>query len=155
MLYALITATFSLFYLIGNPEVLSLESITIIKEIASIMMIYVAVLLLTVGKMRFTPIMFLLMGLIMILTSYSTGLMIIGCGIMFIIIGLFAILRTESRILPGLMLIFGGSTTFVSILSGGIMPSIPWLSAVLNGIPALIAIYLSFVVYSQRKLPRF
>jgi len=64
-------------------------------------------------------------------------------------------LRKESRILPGIMLIVYGCTMFFTAFANGAMVSAPIVSAVLNGIPALIAIYLAFVVYSQRKLPKF
>ncbi|HJJ31447.1 MAG TPA: hypothetical protein O0X97_04285 [Methanocorpusculum sp.] len=155
MLLALALSGFSLFYLFGNPEVLTLESVTIIKLIAAVLMIYVAVLLLAAGKMRFTPVMFLLIGITLILTVYASGMMILGCAVLFIIIGLFAILRKESRILPGIMLIIFGCSGFISIIAGGLLPSVPWLSVILNGIPALIAFYLAFAVYSQKKLPLF
>ncbi|HJJ48516.1 MAG TPA: hypothetical protein O0X39_05980 [Methanocorpusculum sp.] len=154
MLFALITGGYALHYLLGEA-VLPLETFMTVELLAGTLMIFVAILLLTVGKMRFTPVMFLLVALIGILSMYSSGAMFIGLGILMIVVGLFAMLRKESRILPGIMLIIYGCTWFFSAYVAGTSVSAPVVSAILNGIPALIAIYLSFVVYSQRKLPKF
>jgi len=154
MLFALITGGYALHYILGEA-MLPMETFVTIELLAGSLMIFVSILLLTAGKMRFTPIMFLLVGLIGILSMYSTGAMFIGLGILMIVVGLFAMLRKESRILPGLMLIIYGCTWFFSAYVAGTSISVPVVSALLNAIPCLIAIYLSFVVYSQRKLPKF
>jgi len=154
MLIALITGDYALHYILGEA-VLPLETFVTTEIIAGALMIFVAILLLAVGKMRFTPIMFLLFGITSILAMYSTGMMFIGIGILFIVIGLFAMLRKESRILPGIMMIVYGCTAFFSVYANGAMVSAPVVSVILNAIPCLIAIYLAFVVYSQRKLPKF
>jgi len=154
MLFALITGGYALYYIIGEA-VLPLETFVTVELICGILMIFVAILLLTVGQMRFTPSMFLLLGLSTILGIYSSGAMFIGIGILFIVIGLFAMFRTESRILPGIMLFIYGCTYIFTGYPTAIFLSAPIVSALLNGIPALMAIYLSFVVYSQRKLPKF
>ncbi|HJJ39170.1 MAG TPA: hypothetical protein O0X42_03435, partial [Methanocorpusculum sp.] len=118
-------------------------------------MIFIAVLLFAVGKMRFTPVMFLLLALTNILVIYSSGAMYIGIGILWLVIGLFCILRKESRILPGIMLIVYACTALFSAYAGVTAVSAPVVSVILNAIPCLIAIYLAFAVYSQRKLPKF
>ncbi|HJJ36128.1 MAG TPA: hypothetical protein O0X27_03000 [Methanocorpusculum sp.] len=154
MLFAVLTGGYALHYILGEA-VLPLDSFVTMELLAGSLMIFVAILLFAVGKMRFTPIMFMLVGLIGILSMYSSGAMFIGLGILMIVLGLFAMLRKESRILPGIMLIVYGCTWFFSAYVAGTSISMPVVSALLNGIPALIAIYLSFVVYSQRKLPKF
>ncbi|HJJ31761.1 MAG TPA: hypothetical protein O0X97_05905 [Methanocorpusculum sp.] len=151
MLFALLTGGYALHYILGET-VLPLETFVTIEHLCGILMIFVAILLFAVGKMRFTPVMFLLLGLTGILAMYSTGSMFIGLGILYIVIGLFAMLRKESRILPGIMLIIYGCTGFFTAFAGG---NSPVASIILNAIPCLIAIYLAFVVYSQRKLPKF
>jgi len=153
MLFACITAGYALHYILGDA-VLPIATFPVMELLCGTLMIFVAILLLTVGQMRFTPIMFMLIGLSNIIAMYSTGNMWIGIGIIFVVIGLFAMLRKESRILPGIMVIVYGCTAFFSGLAGS-MPSAPVVSIILNAIPCLIAIYLSFVVYSQRKLPKF
>ena len=50
------------------------------------------------------------------------------------------------------MLIVYGCADFFTVYAGGNMPVV---SIILNAIPCLIAIYLAFVVYSQKKLPKF
>jgi len=154
MLIAAIAGGYTLYYIFGEA-VLPLETFIMMELLAGTLMIFVAILLLAVGKMRFTPIMFLLFGITSILSIYSSGMMYIGIGILWIIIGLFAMLRKESRILPGIMVIVYGCTAFFSVYANGAMISAPVVSAILNAIPCLIAIYLAFVVYSQRKLPKF
>jgi len=154
MLFAIITGGYALHYILGEA-VLPLETFVSIELLCAALMIFVAIILLAVGKMRFTPVMFLLLGLINILMIYSSGYMYIGIGILWLVIGLFCILRKESRILPGLMIIIYACTALFSAYAADISISAPVVSVLLNGIPALIAVYLSFVVYSQRKLPKF
>jgi len=155
MLFAFAVGGFALFYAVNDSSKLPLAAVTALKLTSGAIMVYVSILLLAVGKMRFTPVMFLLIGILLILTVYCEGYMIVGAGLLFIMVGIFAMLRKESRIIPGIMLIVFGFSGFISLIAGGILPSIPWLSVILNGIPCLIAIYLAFVVYSQRELPRF
>jgi len=133
MLFALLTGGYAIYYLVGET-VLPLETFVTIEHLCGILMIFVAILLLTVGKMRFTPIMFMLVGLVGILSMYSNGAMFIGLGILMIIIGLFAMLRKESRILPGLMLMIYGCTWFFSMYVQETSISAPIVSALLNGI---------------------
>jgi len=154
MLFAIITGGYALHYILGEA-VLPLETFVSLELISGALMIFVAILLLTVGKMRFTPIMFLLIGLTNIITMYCSGTMFIGIGILWFVLGLFAMLRKESRILPGIMMIIYGCSWFFSAYANGALVSVPVVSVFLNAIPCLIAIYLSFVVYSQRKLPKF
>ena len=151
LLFAVTTGMYVMYYIVGEAMV-PFEQLHIINIVAAVLMIFVAVLLFTVAKMRFTPAMFLLIGLTELLAMYSTGVMFIGIGILLIIIGVFAMLRKESRILPGIMLIVFGCTSFFTAYAGG---NLPVVSIILNAIPCLIAIYLAFVVYSQKKLPKF
>lgn len=146
-LFALIAAVPS-FYFIFGESFISLASVTTLVTLGSIMLIFIAILLLTIGKMRFTPIMFLLIGITLLLSCYSTGIMAIGIGILIVIVGIFAMLRKESRILPGIMLaVFGFGWCFYPYLPSGI-------SITLFFIPLIIAIYLAFFVYSERNMPK-
>ena len=151
LLFSVLSGAYAVYYIVGE-SMMNLESLHTINLVAAVLMIFVAVMLLAVGKMRFTPVMFLLIGLTDLLVMYSEGAMFIGTGILMIIIGLFAMLRKESRILPGIMLIIYGCTDFFTAYAGG---NSPVVSIILNAIPCLIAIYLAFVVYSQKKLPKF
>ncbi|MDO5847845.1 MAG: hypothetical protein Q4Q20_06110 [Methanocorpusculum sp.] len=151
LLFAVISGSYVVYYIVGEA-MMHLEYLHTITIVAAVLLIFIAVLLFAVGKMRFTPIMFLSMGLLDLLGMYSSGAMLIGVGILWIIIGVFAMLRKESRILPGIMLVVYGCTYFFTAYGGGNMPVV---SVILNGLPCLIAIYLAFVVYSQKKLPKF
>ncbi|HJJ48796.1 MAG TPA: hypothetical protein O0X39_07420 [Methanocorpusculum sp.] len=150
-LFAIITGGYTLYYILGEAT-LPLETFVTAEQLCGILMVFTAILLFAVGKMRFTPVMFLLIGFTSIIAMYSSGVMFIGIGILFIIIGLFAMLRKESRILPGVMLIVYGCTAFFTAYSGGDMPVV---SVILNAVPCLIAVYIAFAVYSQKKLPLF
>ncbi|MDO5847607.1 MAG: hypothetical protein Q4Q20_04850 [Methanocorpusculum sp.] len=151
LLFAVISGSYVVYYIVGEA-MMHLEYLQTIIIVAAVLLIFTAVLLFAVGKMRFTPAMFLMTGISTLLAMYSGGAMFIGIGILFILIGVFAVLRKESRILPGIMLIVYACTCFFSVHAGGNMPVV---SIILNAIPCLISIYLAFVVYSQKKLPKF
>jgi len=154
MLFALVAGGYALHYLVGD-QVLSMASLWTIECLTASLLIYVAILLLVVGRMRFTPVMFLMMGLTSLLSLYCSGGMFVGIMILYVVIGLFAMLRKESRILPGIMLIVYGLVFLFTDSAGASAITSPVVSFILNAIPCLIAIYLAFVVYSQRKLPKF
>lgn len=115
-----------------------------IDWVCGLMLVLSGILMMAVGKMRFTPIMFILMGFLSILICQDPSIQVyIAAGVMFIVLGLFAVFRKESRILPAIMLIIYGVSCFFA--GSGV------LSGVLNLIPALIAVYLAFAVFSQSK----
>ncbi|HJJ39182.1 MAG TPA: hypothetical protein O0X42_03495 [Methanocorpusculum sp.] len=151
LLFTFITAGYAAYYIFGN-EILPLENLVTMELLCGILMMYVAVMLFAVAKMRFTPVMFFLVGAASLASIYCTGLMFIGLAVFYIVLGLFAMLRKDSRILPGLMLIIYGCTCFFTAYAGINMPVV---SLILNAVPCAIAIYLAFAVYSQKKLPLF
>lgn len=118
------------------------------------LLILFSILLIAIGKMRFTPVMFILIGTAEILASFSSGAMMYALGILIIITGLFALSRTESRILPGLMFLIYGISYLLSAIAVG-AEIIPVVSMLLNFIPAAIALYLAIATLSQKKLPLF
>ena len=155
IIFAMGSGCWALMYLAGEVSgtltgVASMQSMELVFGIS---MLVVAVLLFAVGKMRFTPVMFLLVAAGFLLASYATGMMIYAVGILFVIAGLFAIMRKESRILAGLMLILYGCTAFLSAIGGGAGLSV--VSLILNAVPCLIALYLAVAALSQRKMPLF
>jgi len=122
-----------------------------LEGLLGFILVGIGILLFAIGKMRFTPVMFMAMGTAAIVVSFSSGLMIYAVGGFFVVLGFFAILRGESRILPGIMLIVYGCTDFFSVMVGG--TTNPILSVILNGIPCIIALYLAFATMSQKRLP--
>ncbi|MDO5847604.1 MAG: hypothetical protein Q4Q20_04835 [Methanocorpusculum sp.] len=153
LLFAFTMALWALYNLAGTAAGLSLETMQTVELVCAVLMVVVSILLFAVGKMRFTPVMFLLMGVTTILGIYSTGTMVIGLGILFLVIGLFAILRKETRILPGIMLIL---LSIVYFILGGAGYGVPVTAiGIIEIVVAAISVYLAFVVYSQKKLPKF
>ncbi len=150
LLFGISTAVWAFVYL-GN---ISFESALVIDSLCGAMLIFTGVLLWAVGKMRFTPVMFILMGFLQIIGVMVSGPLYAVIGAMFIVLGLFAVLRTESRILPALMLIIYGCTYFITPLIIGVGANLI-VSGVLNLIVALITVYMAFAVFMQKKLPLF
>ena len=158
LLFAAVSGFWAVSYLIGALGNISLSAgiagaLPSIEKAFALILAVVAVLLFAVGKMRFTPVMFLFIAAAYYLVSVSSGFSMYVIGGLFVILGLFAMVRKESRILPGLMLIIYGCTDFFSVIAGA--TTNPVLSVFLNGIPCLIAVYLAFATFSQKKFPLF
>ncbi len=152
VLFAALALAWALTYVAGGFGVFSADGMHSIEGAIGILLIFIGILLFVIGKMRFTPVMFILTGTVTFIDSLSTGPVLYVFGAFFILLGLFAILRKESRILPGIMLIVYGGAFFISVAVSGIA-EIPVLSIILNLIPALIALYLAVATLSQRKIP--
>ncbi|HJJ32252.1 MAG TPA: hypothetical protein O0X25_02105 [Methanocorpusculum sp.] len=154
ILFAFIIVAWAVYNLVGESLGLTLTSMQTLELLCAVLLILVSLLLFFVGKMRFTPVMFFLMALTVIFGIYSTDAMSIGLGALFIIIGLFALLREESRILPGIMNILYGVMFFIMWCIGGYgVPTMVF--GIIEIVVAAISVYLAFVVYSQRNLPKF
>jgi len=149
VLFAMVSGGYALHYFFGEA-LLPLDAMKVIAPLCAALLIYVSILMLTVGKMRYTSVMFMLMGTLLAIAIFSPGYMLIGIGILWIVLGLYAILRKENRILAGIMLIIYGCTDFITELSDGVLPNLPMLSGILNLIPCLMAIILSFVVFTYK-----
>lgn len=140
----------AVYYLFNKSEIVA-NTIYALDGVYAALLILVSILLFAVAKMRFTPVMFLLAGSLLAVSSVIGATSEFILGILFIVLGIFAVLRTESRILPGLMFVVYGVSYFIGPVaaSAGIMI----LAVAVNGIPALIALYLAVATFSQRKLP--
>ena len=141
------------FFYIFNASDLVADIIYALDGVYAILMILVGILLFAVAKMRFTPVMFLLAGALLAVSSVIGDNFEFILGILFIVLGIFAVLRTESRILPGLMFVIYGISYFIGSVSVG--AGITVLAVIVNGLPALIALYLAVATFSQKKLPLF
>lgn len=152
VLFGAVALFWTISYLMPDSWFINRETLISLELGFGLLQVLFGILLLTIGKMRFTPVMFILMGVSEMLVPFSTGMMGYALGALIIITGLFAILRTESRILPALMLITYGITFFISTTFSGV--SAPQaLSVILNLVPAFIALYLAVATLSQRKIP--
>lgn len=153
MLFGLTMAAWAIFNLFGESYGFTFEALQMLEFICAVLMVFVSILLFAVGKMRFTPVMFLLIAMVTLFGNFSIGAMSIGIGVLFLLIGLFAILRKESRILPGIMLLL---TAVVYFILGGVGFGLPTVAVgIVEFVVTAIALYLAFVVYSQKKLPKF
>ena len=141
------------FYYIFNASEIVADIIYGLDGIYALLMILIGILLFAVAKMRFTPVMFLLAGALLAVSSVIGDNFEFILGILFIVIGIFAVLRTESRILPGLMFVIYGISYFIGPVAVG--AGITVLAVIVNGLPALIALYLAVATFSQKKLPLF
>lgn len=149
LLNALIWASY---YFLGE-EILSLENCLALDAVCGIMMILAAVLLFTIAKMRFTPAMFLVLGFLIYIGSFVTDVLLdYPIGIMMIVLALIAFLRNESRILVGVMMFICGISYLFAAVFGEVSSS---LAGVVSLVPGLIALYLTFAIFSQKKLPLF
>ena len=140
----------AIYYLFNKSEIVA-NTIYALDGVYAALLILVSILLFAVAKMRFTPVMFLLAGSLLAVSSVIGATSEFILGILFIVLGIFAVLRTESRILPGLMFVVYGVSYFIGPVaaSAGIMI----LAVAVNGIPALIALYLAVATFFHRKLP--
>ena len=148
VLFALSSGLWVLIYLFGID--LSAASIFCLERALGIALIVIGILL-AYKKLQFTPVMFILMGVGDLIASFSSGIMIYAVGILLVVAGIFALMRKESRILVGVMLILYGCSAFLSAITG--TSGMSAISLVLNGIPCLIALYLAVATLSQRKMP--
>lgn len=147
LVFAIPVTYFGVYYLTG----LDMVNISSIGCVSGGILVVLGILMLAIAKMRFTPVMFMLMGFMMLLMPYIQFKMTWIAGLGFILIALFAFLRTESRILPAIMLLVQG-VVFVLMT----FCSVPVLFAVLDFAAAVIAVYIAFAVFSQSKrLPLF
>lgn len=153
MLFAVANATWAFYNFANDNAAFPFEALQTISIITGILMIFAAALLLAVAKMRFTPTMFFLAGLAVIFASFVEGAMLFGVALLFLAIGLFAILRKESRKLPGIMFILSGAVYFILSTVGA--EGTYLTVGIINAIIAAIAVYLCFVVYTDWKLPKF
>ena len=145
-------AVWAFFYLFNASDLVA-EIIYALDGVYALLMILVGILLFAVAKMRFTPVMFLLAGALLAVSSVIGDSFEFILGILFIVLGIFAVLRTESRILPGLMFIIYGISYFIGPVAVG--AGITILAVLVNGLPAVIALYLAVATFSQKKLPLF
>jgi len=151
ILFSMICGAYVVFYIVG-ASVLPLEAFVNVQVISAFLFMYYSILLLFIGKQRLTSLVYFLFGLTGILSMFCSGIMFYGIGILFIVLGLFAILRKGTGILLGIMTLVYASSWFISTLLGNTVA--PVLSILLNLIPCLISLYLGLAAYSRWKLPR-
>ena len=116
---------------------------------------HISVLLLFIGKIRFTSAVFLGTAFVTWIVPLISGAEWYVVGIIYIFLGLFAVLRKKSFLLMSLMFIVYGISAFSSIAINGVVDLL-LTQILLNIIPCGIAIYLALAIFlPNRKLPLF
>jgi len=149
LLFALVGAAWAVYYFFSE-NVLPLVGVHAIEMLAGFLLIFLAILLFSIAKMRFTPMIFTIVGTIFILSTIVGGFLTFAYGAVFVVLGIFALFRNESRVLLALFLIIYGLTFFISVAITGNY-SLGIFHAILNLIPCLVALYIGFAVFSQDK----
>ncbi len=152
LLFAIPALYYGLYY--GTAGSFGYSSAVSLEFFSGIMMVLAGILLFTIAEMRFTPVMFMIMGIMAVLAGVVPVESFWVPGVGSLVLAGVAALRTESRVLPAVMIaVYGFSYLFAWFFAGN--PGVPVLQGLLNFIPAAIAVYLAFAVFSQRKLPLF
>lgn len=112
-------------------------------------LVLISIMMLVAGRMKSTPFIFMAAAFTMIASATMENFLVYA--VTFLFLGAVMLVRKDSRILTALMfLVMGFSSLFGSSL--GIIDNLT-VSAILNVIPAIIAVYLSFALTSDGKLP--
>jgi len=104
------------------------------------------------SQQKFTPVMFILMGISVVLVPLGGDIFYYVAGGIFILLFILALLQKESMVLPALMLLFTGALFL--ILGFGL--SLTIFGIVLTGLSGLIALYIAFaLLFEKKSLPLF
>lgn len=154
LIIALTMSPWILIYLFGF-DAAPAEVTAVFFTACSVFLVIISVLLLFIGKIRFTSAVFLGTAFVTWIVPLISGAEWYVVGIIYIFLGLFAVLRKKSFLLMSLMFIVYGISAFSSIAINGTV-DILLTQVLLNVIPCLIAIYLALAIFlPKRKLPLF
>lgn len=118
LIIALTISPWILIYLFGS-EAAPTEATVGFFTACSIFLVIVSVLLLFVGKIRFTSAIFLATAFVTWVTPLIGGIELYIVGLIYLMLGLFAVLRKKSFLLMALMFILYGISAFSSIAIAG------------------------------------
>ncbi|HJJ54460.1 MAG TPA: hypothetical protein O0X50_00050 [Methanocorpusculum sp.] len=149
LLFAMVCAVWVAYYLLSE-NIVSIDGVNAVKLVCGAFLLLLAVLLFAIAKMRFTPMVFLLVGAVFILSTMVTGTAMYAFGVVLILLGIISFLRHESRVFLALFLIIYGLTYFISVLITGNY-NLGIFHVIINLIPCLVALYLGFAVFTQKK----
>jgi len=158
--YIIIALLMAVDVLFDVSGLLALGEVVCFKIVGSITLLVVAVLLRSSGQMKYTPILFAMIGIIMLLGGTEANAFIGGVftrnanafyvlGTCMIIAGVFTLLRKDSRILMAI-LCFAIGACYITYGPG----NLDLVGGVLAAISMIVALYLAFAVSVDRiKLP--
>jgi len=134
----------AMFYIGGDGT--SLDRVIAMETICGTMLILVGLLMLIAGRMRFTPFMFIMLGTVTSL-SFFLGDLIYLSFVFSLVVGLLCIFRKDRRLLVGVAVIMYGLTYALSAM---IIDSNAGALFILNIIPFLILMYVSYALITQK-----
>ncbi|HJJ29122.1 MAG TPA: DMT family transporter [Methanocorpusculum sp.] len=142
-------------YNFTGEELLSSQVTYAMCFILSLMLMLIGILAFSIGRMRFTPLLFLGAGTAFLLDLFVNGSMHYVVALLLLIIGIFAVFRKNSRLLPSLLLIGFGFSRFL-MNSVDTSPDLIYVVSLINIACLLLALYLAFGVFAEKpKLPMF
>ena len=157
IIIALMMSVDVLFDITGSPE---LGQVVTIKIFGGIFLILVAILLRTSGRMRYTPLVFAAIGIIILLGGIEANAFVGGVftrspmvfyalGALAVFLGVLTLLRNDRRILMALLCFVIGAC-YMSYGPG----NIDVVGGILAAVSVAIAVYLAFAVSVDKiKLP--
>lgn len=138
----------SMYYLgIGD---ISPNEMAALETTAGITLILISVIMAISTNSKFTPFLFLMIGVTFTLTSFVTEIGQVLC-IFTLVIGIICFLRNDGKNIIGAAIIIYGFSYLISAQFTDSTNGV--LSAVLNIVPMLLLMYLTFAYYSRRRLP--
>jgi len=146
MLFSAAMLSSVLFYC-GVDDV-SIKACYATEAVCGLMLIVTGFIMLVAGRMKFTSMLFIMIGIVT-----STTMMIMGtshiCFLFYLLIAIFCFFKEDRRILVGLAVLIYGLTYPISASVGG---DIFALSVVLNLAPFLILMYVCLALCSDGRL---
>ncbi|HJJ29119.1 MAG TPA: hypothetical protein O0X70_07010, partial [Methanocorpusculum sp.] len=132
------------------PEIISAVCFAV-----SLMIMVIGFLSFAVGRMRFTPLLFLATGAAFLIDLYVSGSMHYVVAMLLLLIGILAVFRKHSRLMPSLLVIGFGFARFL-MNNVEAFPELITVVSILNIACMLLAVYLAFAVFAEKpKLPLF
>ncbi|MBQ0106677.1 MAG: DMT family transporter [Methanocorpusculum sp.] len=139
-----------------KPEMLVSETMVPIHVYLILMLFLCGILLLFIGKMRFTPTLFIGIAFAFWLDNIGDGYLYYIAVFALLIIGVMAVLRKYSRLLPSPLTIFSSFSMMLSYLNYLGEVGLKSADIIISGACALLAIYLAVATFSEvKKLPLF
>ncbi len=120
------------------------------ESVCGMMLIVTGFIMLVAGRMRFTSMLFIMLGVVTSTTVFMMEISYICCLFYFLIAAI-CIFRKDRRLYVGVAIFFYGLTYLVSAAVGGTADT-AGLSLVLNLIPFLILMYVCLALCSDGRL---
>ncbi len=155
LLIGMIGALYGFSYFLGS-EAVNYDVIASMNATMCLGLCGIAVLLWTIGQMKYTPAMFFMFGIV----SFTATLIPISHAmlipfILFLLVAVITLLRKESRVLVAVLLFLKSMCYLLLAVFAG-TAGMPALQGTVNILIAVTAVYLAFAVFSRsKKLPLF